>query len=365
MSIQPKSLSDYAKSQINKIQKNKDRYTKETQSFKSGSLSELFKAAEHEPQFLLEPFLREGEATLIYAASGLGKSFYAAGLAVAMASGGEFIGYKAPEPRKVKYIDGEMSVYDLSLRIKAAINDDTNEEALFKNLSISSREAHTDQYNQFPDISDKSFKSKIVRELIDEGVEVVIFDNFSTLALSLEDENAAGGFNGTLEILLALKSVGILPILVHHATKAGGTYRGTSKMEAVFSNIIGLHRDKEVDPKIGCGFSIKFDKNRSLHNKLTEVRAVQYQKDDGCWIELESSITKIQVILDALQSLEYVSQEEMAVGLGWGKSTVSKWLNRAYASGDLTEKEKDRLFDLAQQERDREMYEIEDGESDF
>ena len=136
-------------------------------------------------------------------------------------------------------------------------------------------------------------------------------------------------------------------------------------MEAVFSNIIGLHRDKEVEPNKGCGFSIKFDKNRSLHNKLTEVRAVQYQKDDGCWVELESSITKIQVVLDALQSLKYVTQEEMAVGLGWGKSTVSKWLTRAYASGDLTEKEKDRLLDLARQERDRELYEIEDGESDF
>ena len=279
-----------------------------------------------------------------------------------MASGGEFIGYKAPKPRKVKYIDGEMSVYDLSLRIKAAINNDTNEEALFKNLSISSREAHTDQYNQFPDISDKSFKSKIVRELIAERVEVVIFDNFSTLALSLEDENAAGGFNGTLEILLALKSVGILPILVHHATKAGGTYRGTSKMEAVFSNIIGLHRDKEVDPKRGCGFSIKFDKNRSLHNKLTEVRAVQYQKDEGCWVELESSINKIQLVVEALRSLKYVSQEEIGESLGWKPPTVSKWVNRAFASGELTEKERTRLLDLAQQERDREMYEIEGRE---
>ena len=136
-------------------------------------------------------------------------------------------------------------------------------------------------------------------------------------------------------------------------------------MEAVFSNIIGLHRDKEVDPKIGCGFSIKFDKNRSLHNKLTEVRAVQYQKDEGCWVELESSINKIQLVVEALKSLKYVSQEEIGESLGWKPPTVSKWVNRAFASGELTEKERTRLLDLAQQERDREMYEIEGEESDF
>ena len=51
--------------------------------------------------------------------------------------------------------------------------------------------------------------------------------------------------------------------------------------------------------------------------------------------------------------------------MGWHSSTVSKWVNRAFASGELTEKERTRLLDLAQQERDRELYEIEGGESDF
>ena len=136
-------------------------------------------------------------------------------------------------------------------------------------------------------------------------------------------------------------------------------------MKAVFSNIIGLHRDKEVEPNKGCGFSIKFDKNRSLHNKLTEVRAVQYQKDEGCWVELESSIDKIQVVVDAVKSLKYTKQEEIGKGLGWEPPTVSKWMRRAYAAGVLTEKEKLRLFALAKEEREQELYGTEDGESDF
>ncbi len=40
-------------------------------------------------------------------------------------------------------------------------------------------------------------------------------------------------------------------------------------------------------------------------------------------------------------------------------------MHRAFAMGDLTEKERTRLFDLAQKERDRELYEIEGEESDF
>ena len=108
-----------------------------------------------------------------------------------------------------------------------------------------------------------------------------------------------------------------------------------------------------------------FDKNRSFHSNLTEVRAVQYLKDEGCWVDVESSVSKIQVIVDALQSLKYVNQSEMAEGLGWGSSTVTKWMHKAFATGELTEKERKRLFDLAQKERDRELYEIEGEESDF
>ena len=151
-------------------------------------MRELYKAAEHEPEFILQPFLRQGEATLIYAGSGLGKSFYAAGLAVAIASGGDFIGYSAPKPRKVKYIDGEMSVHDLYVRVRSGVNQTTNHDTLFRNLIISNRELHTDKSNHFPDISDKSIKQKIIRDLVKEKVEVVIFDNFSTLALGVEDE---------------------------------------------------------------------------------------------------------------------------------------------------------------------------------
>jgi len=46
-------------------------------------------------------------------------------------------------------------------------------------------------------------------------------------------------------------------------------------------------------------------------------------------------------------------------------AAISKWMHRAFAMGDLTEKERTRLFDLAQKERDRELYEIEGEESEF
>jgi len=364
MNIQNKVANSDAAIQKNQ-NKNNENQIDDNYSFKSGTLRDLYKAAEHEPEFILQPFLRQGEATLIYAGSGLGKSFYAAGLAVAIASGGDFIGYSAPKPRKVKYIDGEMSVHDLYVRIRSGVNETTSHDNLFRNLIISNRELHTDKSNHFPDISDKSFKQKIVRDLVKEKVEVVIFDNFSTLALGVEDENSAGGFNGTLELVLALKAEGILPILIHHSTKDGKRYRGTSKMEAVFSNIIGLHRDKGIDLLKGCGFSIAFDKNRSLHSKLTEVRAVQYLKDEGCWVDVESSLTKMDQLIEAIETLQYVNQKELAAGLGWSEAWVSEWLKRAFGASRLTQKKRNELFDLAKELRAEKLGENDCLESDF
>jgi RecA-family ATPase len=57
---------------------------------------------------------------------------------------------------------------------------------------------------------------KLVRE---EGVNLIILDNFSTLG-EVEDENAASSFNKLTEFLLLLKTAGCAIILVHHAGKA-------------------------------------------------------------------------------------------------------------------------------------------------
>jgi len=331
--------------------------------FKSIGFTALEAATRKPQKMLLEPLIKEGEAVMIYAASGLGKSFYSMGLAVAMATGTEFIGYQAPKALRVKYIDGEMSKYDLMTRIQANIGNRCSNNQFMKslnsNLLISNRELCTSQNVDYPDIGNESHIDIVIDELVREKVEVVVFDNYSTLALGIEDENSAGSFNITLELVMRLKALGIVPIVVHHANKTGKAYRGTTKIEAVFSSIIGLHRDSSVDVALGAGFTIKFDKNRSSYNPLLETRTVQcLQQEEPVWVEVESEAAKYIEVIEALRTLEFTSQEALADSLGITQGAVSKRIKKAIANDYINKQKVDELWELAKQE-------VADSEPDF
>lgn len=336
--------------------KAKQKIMKETKSYKAMMFSEFSMECQDIPEVILEPFIVDGSATMIYASSGLGKSFYSCGLAVAIATGTEFLGYKAPKPLKIKYIDGEMSKYDLFTRIKSAIGDrSSNNEFLTlldDNLAITNRETSEDEYTKYFDIGSKDDINDITKELIREEVEVVIFDNFSTLALGIEDENSAGSFNVTLELILKLKAVGILPIMIHHSNKTGNAYRGTTKIEAVFSNIIGLHYNKDIDKALGCGFTIKFDKNRNEYNKLTQTRTVQLLSASNKWVDVVSDNDKIADLVEAIKSLECVSQQEVGDRIGVSQSTVARLIQKAITLDKIKDEKVKECFKTAKQIRD-------------
>jgi len=125
-----------------------------------------------------------------------------------------------------------------------------------------------------------------------------------------------------------------------------------SKIEAVFSNIIGLKKDSSLDQAKGCGFSIVFDKNRSLHNELTEARTVQYDLKEKRWIEMESSEAQIDTIIKKLESLMYINQKELAEALGKSEPWVSRWINRAIVKERLSKQKLEQYFQIVKDERE-------------
>jgi putative DNA primase/helicase len=70
---------------------------------------------------LLAPWLAADTAALIYGPPGIGKSFLALGIAWAVAQGsnqgGSFLGWRAPRPRRVLYVDGEMGAAEIGDRL--------------------------------------------------------------------------------------------------------------------------------------------------------------------------------------------------------------------------------------------------------
>ena len=75
-------------------------------------------AADRPPRSdLLPPWLASDTAALVYGPPGIGKSFLALGIAWAVASGGSFLGWRSPRPRRVLYVDGEMGAAEIGDRL--------------------------------------------------------------------------------------------------------------------------------------------------------------------------------------------------------------------------------------------------------
>ena len=65
---------------------------------------------------MLAPWLPEKGLAMIFAPRGVGKTWVALSIAHAIASGGDFLRWRAPQPRRVLYIDGEMPAVTLQER---------------------------------------------------------------------------------------------------------------------------------------------------------------------------------------------------------------------------------------------------------
>ena len=308
--------------------------SQDVKSFVGVSMLELEESCAEMQEDILKPFIKDGDATLIYSPSGVGKSFFSLGVAVAIASGGEFLGYEAPTPRKVMYIDGEMSKWQLMTRVGASTTIN-NKSLVNQNLSFVNRELTQEM---LPDIGSESEWKMAHRDIVKSGVEVVVFDNFSTLALGVEDENSASSFNNTLELVLSLKQSSILPILIHHANKTGQSYRGSTKIEAIFSNIISLERSKAIDLSLGAGFRVKFTKNRNEYSEFTEPRTVQLVKGEG-WKVVKTDDDFDEKVLAELKSFKHTNQTELGEALDVNQSTIARSKKRLIANKKISESE--------------------------
>ncbi len=84
--------------------------TEGTHRLKMPTVGQLLSARFKERKYLLAPWLREQENCMVYAATGVGKSLFALSAALAIAGGGEFLGWQPqPEPNgdswRVLYVD--------------------------------------------------------------------------------------------------------------------------------------------------------------------------------------------------------------------------------------------------------------------
>lgn len=204
---------------------------------------------------VLAPLLASNGSALVYGPSGVGKTFFALGIAWAAASGGSFLGWRAGRPHRVLYVDGELGAADMRERLALFGRPPPGLELALPDL--------TD--GPILDLAEKAGPSRLMRGW--NGPELVVLDSLSSLA-GLRSGDAER-WDRLQRFLMHQRKVNRAMLLVHHANKEGAL-RGTSRRQDALDTVIALRRPKDWRPADGARFEIHFEKARRLRGDAVE-----------------------------------------------------------------------------------------------
>ncbi len=310
--------------------------------------------ARNQPEPIIEGLLHKGEQLMVYSAPGAGKSWFALSLAIAAASATAISQdeqgrpkWNAAKTRKVLFLDGELDSADLGQRLKWL---DPESCAAKGELLILSRQQQHFQA-AFPDLSQEQDAEDLIQFCLDQGVELLVLDNLTTLT-QLEDENSASAFNTIIHgLLMRLKAVGIACVLVHHSNKGDGGYRGSSALATTFNAIIHLKKERLTRG----AFTLNFQKARNNHIDDKTVRMeLREQVDGSLRLTCDETASKLELIAHLVRSRDFTMDHEVAEALArhlndepYLKGTFSKWKQQCIALQFITLKEWDQCLEEA------------------
>lgn len=276
---------------------------------------------------ILAPWLHSQDLCMVFAARGIGKTHFALSVAYAVATGGKFANWNAPQPRKVLYLDGELPGVVMQQRLLMHLPDVESEPGYLRIFTPDLMP----EGRVMPDLS--TYEGQAAIDDMIEDAEVVIVDNLSAWARSGR-ENEAESWLPIADWILGLRRRGIAVVLVHHAGK-GGQQRGTSKREDLLDVVIGLSRPKDYDPSQGAVFVAEFTKARNLAGADAESLELKLEGSEEqavwTWRTVESS-TYDRIVAMAKEGLK---PSEICAELEINKSTVSRHLHKAREAGHL------------------------------
>lgn len=275
-----------------------------------------------ERKHLLGPWLLEESLWIIHAKPGIGKTWFSLGVAHAVATGGEFLKWKASEPRTVLYVDGEMSRRDMLDRLKTI----TATSSLPLNRRLRLLCGSRLEGGEVPDLCEPEGKELIESNL--DGVGLLVLDNLGCLFRS-GVENDAESWTEAQQWLSKLRARGLAILLVHHSGK-NGTQRGTSKREAAANGILKLIEPEDYhSEEEGCRFILECEKARDVvgaDRPNLEASLIQDESGKTVWAWKDAKSFKRSQVMELFEGGLKVNQIARKLGLshGWVSKLVKK-----------------------------------------
>ena len=292
------------------------------------SAGELLKLELPVLEALLSPWLCEKNLVMVHSKRGVGKTYFCLGIACAVASGSSFLGWAAPAPAGVLYIDGEMSVQLMQKRVRE-LERGGHELNLLRIVT--------------PDLQDQAMPDLGTREgqdaidaLVLPHTALLIVDNLSCLVRSGGQENESESWNAVAEWALAHRRAGRAVLFVHHSGKSGAQ-RGTSKREDLLDTVINLRHSADHQQADGASFEVRFEKARSLTGEdISPIEATLITRMDGLmeWAHGPAATATASSIKE-LWEVGGMTLLDIARELAINKSTAARALAKAMEAGEL------------------------------
>ena len=179
--------------------------------------------------------LLDGTILIIVGPAKSKKTFLTQNLALSIAMGNDFAGFKITKPKKVLYYLAEGGYYPNRERLRK----------MAENISPDNTENFLIAFPPYMLINHKENYDEICKTIKDSDAEVVIFDPL--IRFHDVDENSATGMSEVLGIIRQLiEKLGISVILVHHTGKVqskGG--RGSSVIIGEYDSCITIHKEQD------------------------------------------------------------------------------------------------------------------------
>ncbi len=284
-----------------------------------------------ELEVLLEPWLVQKNIALLHAWRGIGKTHVALGVSFAIAGGLSFLAWRAPKPRGVLYVDGEMPAQIMQRRIRQ-LADCLGNGKVPQLLRILTPDI---QDRAMPDLGTVAGQNEI-DGLVSAETALIVIDNLSCLVRSGGAENEAESWGPIAEWALKHRRAGRAILFVHHAGK-NGEQRGTSRREDVLDISINLRRPPQYREAEGAAFIVDFKKGRSITGE--DIAPIEARLEPGpegvlTWTWKQAASADRGRIRE-LWEIEGMTLIDVAREVGCDKSTAARALQKAMSAGEL------------------------------
>ena len=253
----------------------------------------------------------------VYAERGRGKTWFLQTLALVAGSGCSALGFHAPEPCRVLYIDGEMAATEIQERF--ALLRERLQVGTGSDVTIVAADWQTDY---MPRID--TAEGQAVLEPFVEAADLIIIDNRSCLT-DPESEKDPSAWQPTQDWLLSLRRGGKAVLLAHHSNRMGGA-RGHSRPEDVMNTLIKLSTPDDYSAEQGARFVVTFDKSRGAYGSA--VAPFQAHLTPEGWIvqgvEGMKQETTLDRLLDYLRAAHEAGDRPKSANTAVGRARLNR-----------------------------------------